>query len=354
MKKEKYISLIYKHLKGEANKSEVSELSHWLAATEENREIERIVRKDWELSNQYTPDIKVDVKADFSKLRQRIQSAAGSSKNPNSNNSQKHTGRERSGAPPDTKVVQMKPRRRWMAIAAAVVALMTAGWWLFFNASPEMMVVETGAGEKQNLELPDGSKIWLNENSRIAYPVAFTGEKRPVQLTGEGFFDVTKNAEQPFVINTEHAEVTVLGTSFNIRSIATENEVVVSVEEGRVRLKPNDVKKSLILNKDEKGVFDFVKYKLDLQVMESGNEHFWKTGKLVFKDIPLSKVVADLEKYFSVKISLEQNGMENCLVTGGFPKATAKDVLESIALNFKMELKNTANKEFELTNGFCK
>ncbi|HFA47775.1 MAG TPA: DUF4974 domain-containing protein [Bacteroidetes bacterium] len=336
MEKDKYISLIYKKLKGEASPSEQSALDEWLNISEDNPLLFQQIKKEWELSANYIPNIEIDTKADFELLRQRVR---------------QHKAKEKQAA----KIVQLRPRRQWLAWAAAAAIILISGWWFFNknNIADNMLVAQTAAAEKKDFVLSDGTHIWLNENSSFSYPENFTGKQRFVKLEGEAYFKVSKNKKMPFVIETAEAKIKVLGTAFNLRAYTDGPVVEVAVDEGKVQLMPKNSKQSLVLTLNKKGVYDIANRSLKEFNVETKNASFWKTGTLVYKDTPLEKVVADLENYFNIEIKIETENMGQCRVTGRFPNANAKDILEHIASSFQMELSSKGGRIYELKKGAC-
>ena len=113
-------------------------------------------------------------------------------------------------------------RKGWKyaaSIAAIIAVSGLSAWYVLSNQSREQITVSTGAGETLALVLPDSSKVWLNENTVLAYPEAFDGDKRELHLNGEAYFEVTKNKHKPFRVNSKNMSVQVLGTKFNFKSL---------------------------------------------------------------------------------------------------------------------------------------
>ena len=336
MEKDKYTLLIYKKLKGEASPSEQLVLKDWLNRSEDNKLLFQQIKKEWEMSANYAPSIEVDTKKDFQRLRQRVR---------------QHKAKENQTA----KTAQLKPRRHYLAWVAAASVLLVCSWWLLNKniASGNMLVARTSAGEKKDFILSDGTHVWLNENSSFSYSEKFTGKTRLVKLEGEGYFEVSKNPKMPFVVGTPEAKIAVLGTAFNVRAYPGEMTVEVAVDEGKVRLQPKNSKQSLILTSNKKGVYDLKNQSLRTFNSEYENTSFWRTGTLVYRNTPLEKVVADLENYFDIKIIIENENMGRCQVTGRFPDAKAKNILEHIASSFQMNLSKRNIRVYELKNGVC-
>jgi ferric-dicitrate binding protein FerR (iron transport regulator) len=335
MKKDDYTLLIYKHLKGELSSDEQKLYTQWLKENAENQALAEEVTKNWELSSQYSPDLNVDTKAEFEPLRQRIR---------------QHKAQENQGG----KVVQMKSsRRRWLSIAAAAAVFIAAGlWWIMQDfGEQEMMAFSTSMGEKKSVTLKDGTVAYLNENSRLLYPVSFDNSTRTVEFSGEAYFEVAKNPSKPFIIETTDVKVEVLGTAFNLRAYPNEAKKDVLVAEGKVRFSAVDSGQSVELIANQEGVFN----RGNVEKIENSksNAYAWKSGVLSYKDTRLEDVLNDLERVFNVKTTLANQELTNCQLTGRFPNAQPKAILAYAATFLKMELVEINEKEFQLKGGNC-
>ena len=217
------------------------------------------------------------------------------------------------------------------------------------------MAVNTKYQEQKNVTLSDGTIVWLNGNSQLTYPGTFAAGERTVHLTGEAFFDVTKSPDKPFIITTEKAKVTVLGTSFNVRAITAEPNTEVVVKSGRVRFENTAGNQRVELTKNEKGVYDATANKIAEYTEVDLNEIAWQSGRLLFDNTPLKEVVEDLSRQFEVTINLKNTSLGNCGFTG---REKTEDgvavILDNIAHEFDMELKTLGNTSFELHGGVCK
>ena len=155
----------------------------------------------------------------------------------------------------------------------------------------------TPRGGQYQLTLPDGSKVWLNAASSLRYPVAFLGAERRVEVTGEAYFEVTKNASQPFKVSLrDNQEVDVLGTSFDINAYADEPEIRTTLLTGAVKtegvtLKPGQ-QAAWTLNRP-------VRVRSDADVEEA---IAWKNGKFIFSGGDIQSVMRQLERWYDVEV----------------------------------------------------
>jgi transmembrane sensor len=266
--------------------------------------------------------------------------------------------------PTEGKVVAIKnTRRKWYWIAASAAAVVVV---LFTVLSANNKInkpaklaentVSTKAGSKSKIQLPDGTQVWLNADSKIEYNENFNVKLREVKLTGEAFFDVVKNKEKPFIIHTTQMDVKVLGTAFNVRSYPDETTTETALLRGAVEvslrsnpdkkyyLKPND---KLVLNNNITALVDntaaaqqdsadkqLVKMK-KVHVDKNENditETMWVKNKLAFDNELLEKILAETERWYNVNIELKNEKVKSFRFTSVFENKPLTDVLEALCL----------------------
>lgn len=329
-----YIGLIHQDLQGTLPEEGNHQLAEWRLADPEHPMLEEQVRKSWELSRQYEPKLELDTDAAFNVLRTRVRA-----------HEKEKTATVRSISIPRSN------RRSWLGIAAALLLLLSAGWFFLpaLQVDRAMAAIETKPGDPpQEITLSDGTKVWLRENSRLEHPEAFSGKMRKVTLTGEAFFEVTKNPKAPFRINLPGAEVEVLGTSFLV-SARADTTIEVSVQTGKVALRVSN--KTLILPKGKAGSANPATQEI-AELNYQPNAAAWRNNTLVFDDQPLASVVRDLEAYFKVSIVFANRQLLNCRFSGRFPNADLTKILDAM----QQPLGTTWNKfgdEYQLNDGNC-
>lgn len=171
-------------------------------------------------------------------------------------------------------------------------------------------------GGEYFLTLGDGTKVWLNSDTKLRYPVAFTGKKRQVYLEGEAYFDVTKNAEKPFIVSVKDANVKVLGTSFNVKAYNEEDLISTTLVEGKVSFKSEKLKKELVLAPGEQGNVisesgALTKKKVDVSLYTS-----WKDGRMAFKGERMEDILRTLSRWYDVEIFYMNEKCKDILFTG--------------------------------------
>ena len=164
-------------------------------------------------------------------------------------------------------------------------------------------------GQKSQIVLADGTKVWLNSDTKIKYPGNFSKNQRDVYLDGEAFFEVSKNDHQPFVVHTSGVNVKVLGTKFNVKAYSDENQIETSLFEGKVNLLINNSSDKTI-EKEVKPGQSFVYLKTDRQLVLN---HFpqdeingWKKNQLIFKDDTFGKLVRKIERWYNVELGYDE------------------------------------------------
>lgn len=173
-------------------------------------------------------------------------------------------------------------------------------------------------GRRHNVTLGDGTVVQLNSGSTLIFPAKFSGAKREVYLKGEGFFEVTRNAERPFVVNTHSINIRVLGTKFNVSAYENEPTASAVLVDGSVEVFDNKLFGGANLRiKPNQGCF-FDKTHPDLIVKEVDvNEYIsWKDGILQFKDQPLSDIIEKVEKFYNCTITVEDEELANRIISG--------------------------------------
>ncbi|TDQ73533.1 FecR family protein [Sphingobacterium yanglingense] len=164
-----------------------------------------------------------------------------------------------------------------------------------------LLTLSTPKGGQYHVTLPDGSKVWLNADSRLKYPNRFTAPLREVELDGEAYFEVTSNAKQPFVVKTPNEQVEVLGTHFNINSYRNEEASKVALLEGKVRVVA-DNKQSSTLRPGQQTFFSNNQMKTqNINVEES---IAWKNGEFAFNNESLGTAMRQVARWYDIEIEV--------------------------------------------------
>jgi len=202
-------------------------------------------------------------------------------------------------------------------------------------------------GKRSNIQLADGTRVWLNAGSRLLFPQKFTGKNRKVFLKGEAYFEVYKNKDIPFIVSTDKMNVTVYGTEFNMRDNDLDNELEVVLVEGAVSLKENGamnfLDKEIKLVPKQKAVFNKTDNKTSVESnVDVGNYISWKEGLLVFNQESILSVFKKLSRFYNVRFVNESSVEMNKKISGKLDlKESLKDVLKVVSdaapITFRIE-----------------
>jgi transmembrane sensor len=268
--------------------------------------------------------------------------------------------------------------RLFYQIAAIGLLLITLGIFGYFYFRPSDQIsyneIITRTGQKAQVTLSDGTKIWLNASSKLRYPSNPKGNEVHVFLQGEAFFDVVHNEKRMFQVHASDLNIKVLGTAFNVKSYPEERIVETTLVRGKVRIegkneRPEDF---VILLPNQKA--SYLGSSAKLIVTESTNKNVqarsddivqvkaiasrsnativlsnhvntlfetsWKDGRLDFADEQFSSLIIKMERWFGVKIAIQDEKLEKVRYTGTFEKETIEQALHalSMSLPFKFDI----------------
>lgn len=240
--------------------------------------------------------------------------------------------------------------RHALRIAASVILIAGAATaYLLFLRTPQVTVT-TLAHQKKTITLPDGSKAYLNQHSKLTYAANFKGSERAVHLEGEAFFEVTQHTARPFVVYAYHTQTQVLGTSFDVKSYNA-SRVEVAVVTGKVAFsRRNNQQERLLLESGNRGVLSDAR-PLRQMPIEDPNFMAWKENRLSFQDTRLGDVIHTLENYFDVRITLPDTGMARLRYNGTFDPeqlGNVESVLEVICPTMNLRWTKSANGAYTL------
>lgn len=170
-------------------------------------------------------------------------------------------------------------------------------------------------GGEYRLELSDGTKVWLNAETELRFPVSFSGNTRDVYLKGEAYFEVKKDADCPFLVHSSMGCVKVLGTSFNVRYYADEREVVTTLESGKVMYFSDDLSKTVVLSPGQQAV-DKEGDSLELKEVDPLQYTGWREGKYIFEDVTLETIMRTLARWYDTDVEYMDSGVKNLHFTG--------------------------------------
>lgn len=165
--------------------------------------------------------------------------------------------------------------------------------------------METMTGREYMLVLADGTRIFMNAETQVTFPASFKGCERRIRLSGEAYFEVAKDPMHPFIVETEGAEVRVLGTSFNVRAYEGEQEMVTTLVEGKVAVSDSLTKREI--HPGEQAVCMLAEGRIDVRQVEVSLYTAWKSGKFIFHNEPLEKIMTYLSHWYGFECRFLDN-----------------------------------------------
>ncbi|HSI74680.1 MAG TPA: FecR domain-containing protein [Lunatimonas sp.] len=224
-------------------------------------------------------------------------------------------------------------------VAAILVASFIFGWSLApvsqVNVEPQITQIDqayiqrtTSQGEKLQLTLADGTKVWLNTSSEVTFPEKFGNDNRLISLRGEGYFEVALDSLRPFIVQTDYLKTTVLGTSFNINANES-GDTKIALVTGKVEVSTSQSQVSLFPG--EMLIFDKVSASIDVSGFDSSQVLGWKNGVLRFHRASLREVKEGLEEWYGVKIKLKNAKGVNWQFSGEYSQQMLEEVLKSMS-----------------------
>ena len=319
----KYWDLIAKYFANECTDNEIKKLDQWIEQSAEHKNIFNQLKTDQELINRNRAMERVNVDSAWNQLKSRIEAEG-------------HVEQEEK----KNKTISLN---RILKYAAMIVIV--AGLGFLFNKIYQdnwgyySIAEYTAENEVSNeIILPDGTKVYLNENSSLKFPEQFAGTIRKVKLNGEAFFDVVKNKEKPFIIDAQKAEIRVLGTSFNVRTNVDDDvDVEVYVETGKVEILQKKLAPGNIIV--EPGNLGIVT-KLEIKKQKNTNPNImaWKTKDFVFREDRLKNVFNTLSEVYHVNIYTDNEEILNYRLTSTFKNQDIESVIEVICVTFNLKV----------------
>ena len=317
-------TLLRKFFHRECNIKEQKLVTEYLADLENDRELRYIFRDNWNQIKMDPSEFDLETTHILDKVHHRIHM-----------DSYKRS-RERS--------FFSSMYHHFSKIAAIILfpVLLFSGW-LFLSNGLFISKKDIGYAKvispptsRTQLSLPDGTICWLNSGSSIRYPTRFTGAQREVELSGEGYFDIARNALKPFIVKAASLEIKALGTSFNVSAYADDENCVVTLESGKVAigkilhdskpikiadLQPNQ---QIVLSKQCKLV--------TLDRVDTKKYTSWIEGKLVLRNDPMNEVIKRIGRWYNVDIILGDKELEDYRYHATFKDETISEILEMLKL----------------------
>lgn len=196
-------------------------------------------------------------------------------------------------------------------------------------------------GGEYMLLLADGTKVWLNAETEIKYPPAFSGSERKIFLEGEAYFEVAHNPQMPFIVQTKRQDVTVLGTSFSIRAYDDETQDQTTLETGKVNVK--NARQEIILQPGEQARVS--QSGISVSKVNTPLYTSWHKGIFIFDDQPLEEILHTLERWYNISVTYSDPALRKFRFTGELKKyENAKDFLSQLEELEKVKFETNGRK----------
>ena len=210
-----------------------------------------------------------------------------------------------------------------IAAAAVIAAVLLAGGLttvLLSKRLAQPVTVVTQLGERSQVVLPDGTKVWLNSSSSVEYVAPFFSRQRRVKMEGEAYFEVEHDRRAPFVVSTNGLDIEVLGTRFNIRNDDNEHRVTTVLLEGAVKAYASGREQASVrLHPAQQQVFDTRTHAMRLTDCPSAERSInWIDGRFCFEHDTFGEIVAELKRYYNVDIRFMDNRLRDMRFSGNF------------------------------------
>lgn len=187
-------------------------------------------------------------------------------------------------------------------------------------------------GNQSRIVLSDNTVVWLNAGSRLVYPTHFNGKTREVLLIGEGFFEVTKNAEKPFIVKVSGIDIRVLGTKFNVSAYSEDNLIQTVLSEGSVAIRSTGAKfyeKDIVIRPNQMASFDKTTNNTKISNVSSDASYLWTKGLISFDNVDFSVVIKKVERFYNISIKFTDRQKEIMRISGKLDlKRSRKEVIE--------------------------
>jgi len=237
---------------------------------------------------------------------------------------------------PDKKRNTRMRMNTWLRVAAMFLlpVLTGTGVYLYMSrntVSPAPLIVTVERGQKANITLPDGSKVWLNSQSKLTYSPDFNVKTRELLLDGEAFFEVAHNAEKPFIVRSNDIAVEALGTAFGMKAYNEDNLISSILMKGKVRVTtPDGVS---ILKPNERIMYDKTARKnTKSSVLNSKEFTGWIHNELRYENVSLEDIAKDIQRIYNVKVVFANEHLRNQRFTGSVNNNSLDSMLSIITL----------------------
>lgn len=232
----------------------------------------------------------------------------------------------------DTNDIEWKNMMRYAAAILIILFVsIFSAYYYTFNEEEKTFVVYSDKGQRSNLILPDGTKVWLNSGSRLEYNNNYGEEERRIKLTGEAYFEVSKDKRHRFLVNAGIMDIEALGTAFNVQAYPDEDEIVTTLIEGKIRVNTPDKEVNLTPNQQ----VSYLKTTNSTTINKTIKAEFanaWTRGEFSLNKTSLEDIVKELSRMYNIEIKFKSDEIKKLHFTGIIKNNSLINVLEIISL----------------------
>jgi len=301
--------LLIKYLRNELNEQESKQLLSWLQENEENKDFLFGLKEAYTLSRWKELQVRSDTAQEWQKLNAVMEEATRTK----------------------------RPKRLMSFVRYAAVAIFVFGLGFFLRDVGQKEdlsynMVETSLGESSTLILNDGTKVKLNENSKLIYPSCFEKDSRRVKLKGEAYFEAAHNEKRPFFVNVGAYTVKVLGTKFNVDAYPDQLYVYTSLKEGKVQIIENSEDSKIISELKPGNQFSYNKRSGEFFVKSVDMDEIgdWTNGEVVLKRETLEDVVGRLEQKYGYTFDIQNKSLNRLTYNITIENESLEEILSNI------------------------
>jgi len=308
-------TLLLRYLLNTISPSELKQLEEWVASDKNNADLLFSMERIWQLKDECRFSDHQNIEPAYRKFLINIEKE------------KLQTGKRKKSR------FSILSFMKYAAILMLIVLLSSNLYYLLTNDKNNdalMNTIEVPKGQRTLLTLSDGTKVWLNAESKFTYPSGFSKKRREVSLVGEAFFEVAHNKAKPFMVHSSLLKVNVLGTKFNMKTYPDET-ALVTLAEGLVEVCTHNEGNKITLKPNQQ-----VSYSLDSglilkESIDANLDKSWITGEISFVSQPLSKIKKELERRFNVNIVIKDPALINEAFTCRFKEnITIEQILKNL------------------------
>ena len=208
-------------------------------------------------------------------------------------------------------------------------------------------------GKTSEVLFPDGTKVFLNSGSRLAYPEQFVGRFREVLLSGEAYFEVSHDKRHPFIVQTSNLQITDLGTRFNISAYTSDKRVEAVLTEGKISISKRNSKlfsRTIDLAPGQMASYNRETDQTTVSLVNTSNYILWTQGMMKFESTDLNRILKKVERYFNIHFSYEDPDLGEMKISGKLGLNEGKDeVIERIARTASIKILKKEEGLYEVT-----